>query len=121
MYKRILVPLDGSTFAEACLPLALALKTNASLHLISVVEPIPAFAYAEWEPAALDWSTQYLASVADRVSDSAGGEITTAVHTGRVVETLHQEVASLDVDLVIMATHGRGALSRAWLGSVADA
>ena len=66
MYKSILVPLDGSTFAEACLPLALALtrKTNASLHLISVVEPIPAFAYAEWEPAALDWSTQYLASVA---------------------------------------------------------
>jgi nucleotide-binding universal stress UspA family protein len=123
VYKRILVPLDGSTFAEASLPLALALtrKTNASLHLISVVEPIPAFAYAEWEPAALDWSTQYLASVADRVSESAGGEVTTAVHTGRVVETLHQEVASLDVDLVIMATHGRGALSRAWLGSVADA
>jgi len=70
VYKRILVPLDGSTFAEASLPLALALtrKTNASLHLVSVVEPIPAFAYAEWEPAALDWSTQYLDSVSERVA-----------------------------------------------------
>jgi len=123
VYKRILVPLDGSTFAEAALPLALGLtrKTNASLHLISVVEPIPAFAYAEWEPAALDWSTQYLDSVGQRLSDSAGGEVTTAVHTGRVVETLHEQVRALGIDLVVMATHGRGAFSRAWLGSVADA
>lgn len=122
VYKRILVPLDGSTFAEAALPLALALsrKTNADLHLISVIEPIPAFAYAEWEPAALDWSTQYLDSVAERVADSAGGEVTTGVHSGRVVETLTAEMAKLNVDLVVMATHGRGVLSRAWLGSVAD-
>lgn len=123
MYKHILVPLDGSTFAEAALPLALALtrKTGADLHLVSVVEPIPAFAYAEWEPAALDWSTQYLDSVAERVSDGAGGAVTTAVHSGRVVETLHEQSEALGIDLVVMATHGRGALSRAWLGSVADA
>lgn len=123
MYKHILVPLDGSTFAEAALPLALALtrKTNASLHLVSVVEPIPAFAYAEWEPAALDWSTQYLDSVAERIAANAGGDVTTAVHSGRVVETLGAEITKLGVDLVVMATHGRGVLSRAWLGSVADA
>lgn len=123
MYKNILVPLDGSTFAEATLPLALALthKTGAKLHLVSVVEPIPAFAYAEWEPAALDWSTKYLDSVAERVSGDAGDEVTTSVHSGRVVETLCKEVASRSVDLVVMATHGRGVLSRAWLGSVADA
>jgi nucleotide-binding universal stress UspA family protein len=101
--------------------LALTRKTNASLHLVSVVEPIPAFAYAEWEPAALDWSTQYLDSVAERVSDAAGGEVTTAVHSGRCAETLRQEVTNLGADLVVMATHGRGVLSRAWLGSVADA
>jgi nucleotide-binding universal stress UspA family protein len=123
VYKRILVPLDGSTFAEAALPLALALtrKTNASLHLVSIVEPIPAFAYAEWEPAALDWSTKYLDSVADRVAPSAGGELTTEVHSGRVVDTLCEQVSKLDIDLMVMATHGRGVLSRAWLGSVADA
>jgi len=123
VYQRILVPLDGSTFAEASLPLALALtrKTGAALRLVSVIEPIPSFAFAEWEPRALDWSTQYLDSVAERVSESAGGEVTTAVHTGRVAQTLHDEVAAQDVNLVVMATHGRGALSRAWIGSVADA
>jgi len=47
--------------------------------------------------------------------------VTTAVHSGRVVETLGKEVDELAIDLVVMATHGRGALSRAWLGSVADA
>lgn len=123
MYKQILVPLDGSTFAEAALPLALALtrKTEADLHLISVVEPIPAFAYAEWEPAALDWSTKYLDSVVERISERAGGNVSAAVHSGRVIETLHEQSEKLGIDLVVMATHGRGVLSRAWLGSVADA
>jgi len=123
VYQRIMVPLDGSTFAEASLPLALALtrKTGAGLHLVSVIEPIPSFAFAGWEPAALDWSAQYVESVADRVSGSAGAAVTTAVHTGPVAQTLHAEVTAQDIDLVVMATHGRGVLSRAWIGSVADA
>lgn len=122
MYKQILVPLDGSTFAEAALPLALALstKTKAALHLVTVVEPIPAFAYEEWASAAREWSEEYLKNVTERVAASTGGELTTALHTGHVVETLLAEAASRKADVVVMATHGRGALSRAWLGSVAD-
>jgi len=122
VYKKILVPLDGSTFAEAALPLALSLsrKTRAGVHLLTVVEPIPAFAYEEWESATKEWTEAYLANVAERVSASAGGKVTTALHTGHVVETLMNEIRSTKADVVIMATHGRGALSRAWLGSVAD-
>jgi nucleotide-binding universal stress UspA family protein len=119
---QILVPLDGSTFAESALPLALALskKTKAGIHLLTVVEPIPAFAYEEWESATKEWSEGYLANVAERISPNTGGKVTTALHTGHVVETLMAEVKSSKADLVIMATHGRGMLSRAWLGSVAD-
>jgi nucleotide-binding universal stress UspA family protein len=47
--------------------------------------------------------------------------VTTALHSGHVVETLLEEARNVDADLVVMATHGRGTLSRAWLGSVADA
>ena len=121
MYKQILVPLDGSSFAEAALPLALALsaKTKANLHLVAVVEPIPAFAYEEWESAAKEWSAEYLAAVADRISNG-DGKVTTALLTGHVVETLLETARATKADLVVMATHGRGALSRAWLGSVAD-
>ena len=38
MYEKILVPLDGSTFAESALPLALTLsrKTGAAVHLVTV-------------------------------------------------------------------------------------
>jgi nucleotide-binding universal stress UspA family protein len=122
VYKQILVPLDGSAFAESALPLALALstKTHAAVQLVTVVEPIPAFAYEEWESAAKEWSEEYLAAVADRISEVAGGKVTTALHSGHVVDTLMEAVQAVDGDLVVMATHGRGTLSRAWLGSVAD-
>jgi len=122
VYKQIVVPLDGSAFAESALPLALALsaKTKAAVQLVTVVEPIPAFAYEEWESAAKEWSEEYLAAVADRISVAAGGKVTRALHSGHVVDTLIDAAKVVGADLVVMATHGRGALSRAWLGSVAD-
>jgi len=122
VYRQLLVPLDGSAFAESAIPLALALsaKTQADLQLVTVVEPIPAFAYEEWESAAKEWSEQYLAAVAERIAPEAGGKVTTALHSGHVVEKLLDVAHAIDADLVVMATHGRGALSRAWLGSAAD-
>lgn len=122
MYRKILVPLDGSKFAESALPLALSLtrRTKANLHVSTVQEAIPSFAYDEWENAAAEWSEQYLGNVAERMAPHAGGEITVALLSGHIVETLEKEAQSQGADLVIMATHGRGLLSRAWLGSVAD-
>lgn len=123
MYRQIVVPLDGSRFAEAALPLALDVsrRTEAPIHLVTVQEPIPSFAYDEWEAAASDWSEDYLANVVERIAGRAGGEVTTALRSGPVVERLREEVETVEGDLVVMATHGRGMLSRAWLGSVADA
>lgn len=122
MYQKILVPLDGSKFAESALPLALSLsrRTGAGLHFTTVQEPIPSFAYDEWETAAADWSQQYLAGASERMRQHAGGEITVSLLHGQVIESLEAEAEREDADLVIMATHGRGMLSRAWLGSVAD-
>jgi nucleotide-binding universal stress UspA family protein len=39
---------------------------------------------------------------------------------GRIAEVLHDYITAQGIDLVVMTTHGRGALSRFWLGSVAD-
>lgn len=123
MYRQILVPLDGSRFAESALPFALTVSrhTKASIHLVTVQEPVPSFAYDEWETAAEEWSTEYLGNVLERIEALAGGEVTTALLSGHVVEVLEKEAEERGVDLVVMATHGRGMLSRAWLGSVADA
>ena len=122
MYKKILVPLDGSTFAEAALPLALTLsrKTGADVHLVTVLEPVTSFAYEGWESAALDWSQTYMEGAAKRIEGRSGGTVTTAVVTGHTVERLQEEARNQHADVIVMASHGRGALSRLWLGSVAD-
>lgn len=121
MYKQILVPLDGSLFAESALSIALGLshRTGARLHLVTVQEAIPSFAYDEWESSVAAWSNRYLQNVVERVGDLAGGEVTTRLRSGHVAETLEDEAKENGADLVVMATHGRGLLSRAWLGSVA--
>jgi len=123
MYRQIMVPLDGSRFAESALPLALAISrhTGATMHLVTVQEPIPSFAYDEWESAAEEWTQSYQENVLARVRERATGKVTADLGSGHVVEVLEQIAEQNDVDLIVMATHGRGMFSRAWLGSVADA
>jgi nucleotide-binding universal stress UspA family protein len=122
MYTRILVPLDGSTFAEAALPLALSLtgKTGASMHLVSVLEPVPPSGENLWSEETRDCLTDYLGDVAERAR-RAGVEVTTAVRFGPVADTLLLEADEERADLIVLATHGRGSLARALLGSVAYA
>jgi nucleotide-binding universal stress UspA family protein len=122
MYRQILVPLDGSAFAEAALPLALEIsrRTGADVHLATVLEPVTSFAYEGWEGAAVEWSEQYLEDVLGRLEGQGGGQVTHAVLNGHTVEMLQSEAKAKSADVVVMASHGRGALSRMWLGSVAD-
>ena len=122
MYKQILVSLDGSAFAESSLPLALEIsrRTGANVHLVTVLEPVTSFAYEGWEGAAVEWSNAYLEDVLSRIEGKAGAEVSHSVLSGHTVEMLQGECESKGVDLVVMASHGRGTMSRMWLGSVAD-
>jgi nucleotide-binding universal stress UspA family protein len=122
MLSQLLVPLDGSAFAETALPYALSVSRRAGsrIELVSVEEDAGAFPDIEWVRAASEWTRDYLEDTARRIRASAGGEVTTALLPGRIWETLVRRGEELGVDLVVMATHGRGALSRAWLGSTAD-
>lgn len=121
MYDNILVPLDGSTFAESALPLALALvrRTQARLHLVTVIEPMPSFAYDNWEVDASEWAREYLDNAEARVDPHVRGRVSTILDRGDVVDRLETQAAEHDADVVVMATHGRGIFSRMWLGSVA--
>jgi nucleotide-binding universal stress UspA family protein len=122
MYQTILVPLDGSTFAEAALPLALTLSRHAEarVHVVTVLEPVTSFAYEGWESAAEEWGRDYLDALVHRITDHAGGDVTSSLAHGHTVDSIHEESVGCDADVVVMASHGRGMLSRLWLGSVAD-
>ena len=131
MLKRILVPLDESDFAEQALSpaVALAIRHRAEIHLLSVVSTVPAvplsFAAETYLPGWLDQAKNtlrgYVEQTAAKVAArSEGLRVETHVSEGRVGETIREAVEELDIDLVVLTTHGPGRLERAWLGSVAD-
>jgi nucleotide-binding universal stress UspA family protein len=129
-YRSIFVPLDGSSFAEQALPLAaeLARRTNAILQLALVHHPVPALASAIEAPeieAQLADETRarersYINSVAARLRTGYNIAVTGVTLDGTVVDALHAQILGTGVDLVVSTTHGRGPVSRFWLGSVAD-
>ncbi len=133
MYHSLLVPLDGSAFGEHALAAARELARRAAyeapvvVHLVQVHVPIVT-AYVEAVPivdeeldrAAREAETAYLETVRARLADEPAIRIITRVLDGNVAETLAAYAVEHHVDLIIMTTHGRGGLARAWLGSVAD-
>jgi len=123
---RILVPLDGSAFAEEVLePVGkLASALNAQLLLIGAAGPFE-YAYAEGMPhtragfdAALRETRNYLESVAARVR-AEGHPVTVDAETGQAGPVIDEIARRRHVDLIAMATHGRSGMARAALGSVA--
>lgn len=130
MYRRILVPLDGSLLAEEAVPVAadLARRSGASLELalvhVSMAAALAAAPVAvdfqELDRLQLEDEAAYLRRVTERVRDEHGQAVDTHHLTGPIVDTLAAHIREAKVDLVVITTHGRGAVGRMWLGSVAD-
>jgi nucleotide-binding universal stress UspA family protein len=119
MFKRILVPLDGSSFGEAALgpAAALARRSGGELRLLNVHEQgwnVRRYALASDYRR---WREEYLAAAARGLFQL---QITTVVREGRAEEQIDAEAESWGADLIVMSTHGRGGVTRLWLGSVAD-
>ncbi len=129
MYHSILVPLDGSKFAEQALPLAEAIAKRAGAHL-EIVQVHTLFEMTNvsncWSPyydpaqdaAFKEGEQAYLDAIASRLQASVS--VSSALPTGAVVDGILERVRLAATDLVVMTTHGRGPLNRFWLGSVAD-
>jgi len=127
MYKTIMVPLDGSSFAEEALPLAhlLGKTLGAELHLVHVIQASPDFAFKTpeedlaWRSFAREKATAYLDAHA-KAATAAGAPAVSAVLEGHVAEALMSYAAEPRIDLTVLTTHGRGGVSRWWIGSVTD-
>lgn len=127
MTKSILVPLDGSPASEAALPLAVAVARAVGAHveLVHVHELAPLLGNAPVLDTALDTDVgrgmgQSVAALAERLTGAAGVPVTATLLMGPVAASLQQHAADQGTHLIVMSTHGRGGLTRAWLGSVAD-
>lgn len=113
-FARILVPLDGSTRAEQVLPFAnvVAGRSESEILLLSVPDEFQT-------EAQQDNLRQYLETMAKSLR--AIGFPTKTLVTGSTPGYTIVEVANSEaVDLIMLATHGRGGFARLMLGSVAD-
>ena len=127
MYKRILVPTDGSEITGKAVQAAfdLARLCGAELFTIGVKEPFPYSAISEMQPV----PPQEFYDAQERI---AAGNVKTVVDgaaaagvkcSGHTVEALHPWEAILDhakaqnCDLLVMASHGRRGVSALLLGS----
>jgi nucleotide-binding universal stress UspA family protein len=125
-FNLILVPVDGSRLAERAVPIAVAIAQRArgKVKLVLVHEPPllvePGLAYTQIELTLLKADRQYLRALVGRMREQLGRAVSSAVVRGPVAQTLAKYAQELGVDLVVMTTHGRGGVRRAWLGSVAD-
>jgi nucleotide-binding universal stress UspA family protein len=122
VYRTILVPLDGSQFAEHALPTAihLAAGARAPLLLVRVHQVPPRHLESTWDDFFRNEETAYLERIAARVTQAQSIEVETALLAGDVVEALRECADRRAESLIVMSTNGRTGLSRAWLGSVAD-
>lgn len=135
MYRRILVPLDGSRLAEAAIPHATGAARcfGSSITMIQVVSPITAATAidpltAAGAEAALamesveaseEAAADYLADVVQR-PDFQGIPVQTEVVRGSAASEIVRRAKAGDIDLIAMSTHGRTGLGRLVFGSVAD-
>jgi len=130
-YKRILVPVDGSSTSAKGLTEAikLARESRAKLLLLYVVEEYAAFAAPELGANAgplldaLNAAGRKALARVERSARAAGARPETLLvedFGGRVADAIVQQAKRWRADLIVMGTHGRRGVKRVLLGSDAD-
>lgn len=129
MYRKILVPLDGSKLAECALDHVKDIATGCNVpevDLLFVSEPPPPVeivpysrVFAEME-AYRARMKQYLGKLAADMKRGGSFETRVIMIEGNAAESIINYAMDNNVDLIIMSTHGRSGPSRWAFGSVTD-
>jgi nucleotide-binding universal stress UspA family protein len=130
MFRRIFIPLDGSSRAERAIPVAahLARASGGKVILLQIVHSYLEFmAYPAASPETMQTimdadmhdATNYLKSITRKTS-LAGIDVETVVTLGQIVPSILSTVETHHVDLIVMCSHGYTGLKRWALGSVAE-
>ena len=123
MFKKILVPLDGSKLAEKILPRVekMVRYCQAEVHLIRVVVSyrIDPKEEKEERERLLQEAWDYLEKIVSRLRKKRVRAYAVVVY-GKDAVQVCAFARKNKFDLIAMATHGRSGISRWALGSVAD-
>jgi nucleotide-binding universal stress UspA family protein len=130
MFKRILVPTDGSDITAHAVDMAIQLAKvhGAQLLTLSVMEPFPYSAVSEIQPVPpqefIDAQQRVATQRVEAVAAAAAAQgLSCRAHT---TEALHAWEAIVDhakseaVDLIVMASHGRKGFAALLMGSEAQ-
>ncbi|HSH46878.1 MAG TPA: universal stress protein [Longimicrobiales bacterium] len=136
MAGPIVVSLDTSPLSERALPIAVAIAREGGypLHLVSVNEPpqlspggsaigvgtLEGIYEPLWSVEKGEGQQAYLDRVAGEIREAEGIAVQAVVVDGLASDALVAHAREAGASLLVMATHGRGGLSRAWLGSTTD-
>jgi nucleotide-binding universal stress UspA family protein len=136
MYNKIMVPLDGSDLAECVMPHVEAITTGCKITkvvFVRVVDPIhlpasvPArgeFGFSEKQRRQMEEQRKqtadaYLKQIVENTRFE-GAALSYEVLEGKVADTLAHWAEKNEMDLIVIASHGRSGVSRWVMGSVAD-
>jgi nucleotide-binding universal stress UspA family protein len=135
MYKKILVPLDGSKLAECALPYAEEIAKGCGTEeviLVSVTERVQGYRLFD-DPRQLqgqrlileavgkkqEQAQRYLVRIAKKLT-AKGINVNTEVLLGNPAEEIVNYAKHSESDIIVMSSHGRSGISRWTHGSVAD-
>ncbi|MFD0916246.1 universal stress protein [Pseudahrensia aquimaris] len=132
MYKHILLPTDGSKFAEEGVRQGcqLAKELGAKVTVVTVTESLVsvnggelamAFPVETYDKATRDQASVTLENAAKIASEVGVDATTLHVEKERPVNGILKAAESTGADLIVMSSHGRHGISRMLLGSQATA
>ena len=132
MYKKILVPLDGSELAECVLPHVESIARGCSVPEIVFLRAVEPFrmpsggegGFSTEDIVRLDQKARmaaedYLSELLNRTKYD-GVTVRAEVLVGNAAESIISYAINNEIDLIAIATHGRSGISRWAFGSVAD-
>ena len=131
MYKKVLVPMDGSALTECTLSHLKSLVKDGSVGEVTLLNVVTIdIPWGELESGHFNLdalkkqvfttSKKYLEKVESRLSSEGMKVKTESVEANRPAETITDYARKNGMELIIMATHGYSGLKKLMLGSVAS-
>ena len=129
IFRKVVVPLDGSSFGEHAIPRALQIAklAGAEVQLVYVhISLDPSYygrsreLYGDFEKLLKQPKQEYMDDVMRRVAKVSSAPVTPLLLDGRKISESLCKTVNADADLVVMATRGRSAIGRLFWGSIAN-